>query len=103
MLSLAQEEVVSEDELRLLATYNTSDLDMINFIPYNFKPSGVKLCTGLTYSTDPVTKEPYHNTDLAGVQVFFGEGDNQVYGPAHGNLENGCVDTQFDGKIPNGV
>lgn len=43
----------------------------------------------------------YANPDLAGLQVFFGEGDKQVYGPAHGNLENGCVDSQFEGKRPN--
>ena len=71
--------------------YITNDIEMISQAKANDAPSKIKMCNGDLANT-AVDKDDaaYTVPLLAGYQMSYGTGSNQIDGPAHGDVRNNC-------------
>ena len=74
---------------------------MIDKIDAADKPEKIKICQGTAYANDS-TGTAFTIPSVVGVQLYYGTGANELAGPAHGDMSQGCTEYQFPSR-PTGV
>ena len=76
-------------------------MQMIDAVQSTDKPEKIKICQGTTFSTAS-DNTLYTTPDIIGFQLYYGQGANELSGPAHGDVSSNCLTYQFP-SVPIGV
>ena len=74
---------------------------MIDKIDAADKPEKIKICQGTAFANDS-TGTAFTVPSVIGFQLYYGTGANELAGPAHGDMSQGCTEYQFPSR-PTGV